>query len=93
VNQEEVYRRIYASAPVGRVRLLAEVLQSLGVDEALVLCVAIVGGAVIPPLTGRVADLATLSFALFVPAVCYVVIAAYGVYARRPRVTSATIAS
>ncbi len=34
VNQEEIYRRVYASAPVGRVRLLAEVLQTLGVDEA-----------------------------------------------------------
>lgn len=35
VNQEEIYRRVYASAPVGRIRLLAEVLQSLGVDESL----------------------------------------------------------
>jgi len=35
VDQEEIYRRVYASAPVGRVRLLAEVLQSLGVDETL----------------------------------------------------------
>jgi len=35
VNQEEIYRRVYASAPVGRVRLLAEVLQSLGVDESV----------------------------------------------------------
>jgi phosphoesterase RecJ-like protein len=35
VNPEETYRRVYASAPVGRVRLLAEVLQSLGVDETL----------------------------------------------------------
>jgi bifunctional oligoribonuclease and PAP phosphatase NrnA len=35
VDQEEVYRRIYASGPVGRVRLLAEVLQSLGVDETV----------------------------------------------------------
>ncbi|MDE3151131.1 MAG: bifunctional oligoribonuclease/PAP phosphatase NrnA [Gemmatimonadota bacterium] len=35
VNQEEIYRRVYASAPVGRVRLLAEVLQTLGVDQSL----------------------------------------------------------
>ena len=35
VDQEEVYRQVYASSPVGRVRLLAEVLQSLGVDESL----------------------------------------------------------
>jgi bifunctional oligoribonuclease and PAP phosphatase NrnA len=33
VNPEENYVRIYASAPVGRVRLLAEVLSTLGVDE------------------------------------------------------------
>ncbi len=35
VDPEAMYRRVYASAPVGRVRLLAEVLQSLGVDETL----------------------------------------------------------
>ena len=35
VDPEETYRRVYASAPVGRVRLLAEVLQTLGVDESL----------------------------------------------------------
>jgi phosphoesterase RecJ-like protein len=33
VNPEEMYQRVYASAPVGRLRLLAEVLQTLGVDE------------------------------------------------------------
>ena len=33
VDPEEVYQRVYASAPVGRLRLLAEVLQTLGVDE------------------------------------------------------------
>jgi phosphoesterase RecJ-like protein len=33
VDPEENYVRIFASAPAGRVRLLAEVLQSLGVDE------------------------------------------------------------
>lgn len=33
VDPEEMYQRIYASAPAGRVRLLAEVLQTLGVDE------------------------------------------------------------
>ena len=32
VDPEEMYQRIYASAPVGRVRLLAEVLSTLGVD-------------------------------------------------------------
>ena len=33
VDPEELYQRVYASAPVGRLRLLAEVLQTLGVDE------------------------------------------------------------
>lgn len=33
VNPEEMYQRVYASAPVGRLRLLAEVLQTLGIDE------------------------------------------------------------
>ena len=34
VDPEEMYQRVYASAPAGRVRLLAEVLGTLGVDEA-----------------------------------------------------------
>ncbi len=34
VDPEAMYVRIYASAPVGRVRLLADVLQTLGVDES-----------------------------------------------------------
>jgi phosphoesterase RecJ-like protein len=33
VDPEEIYQRVYASAPVGRLRLLADVLQTLGVDE------------------------------------------------------------
>ena len=33
VDPEEIYQRVYASAPAGRVRLLAEVLRTLGVDE------------------------------------------------------------
>jgi phosphoesterase RecJ-like protein len=35
VDPEEMYTRIYASAPAGRVRLMAEVLGTLEVDEAL----------------------------------------------------------
>ena len=34
VGPEEMYLRIYASAPPGRVRLLGEVLDTLGVDES-----------------------------------------------------------
>jgi MFS transporter, FHS family, L-fucose permease len=54
-----------------------------------VICVAIVGGAVIPPLTGWVADIVgSLQIALIVPALCYLVIAAFGLYAHRNRTTA-----
>jgi len=33
VDPEDMYVRVYASAPAGRLRLLAEVLSTLGVDE------------------------------------------------------------
>ena len=49
-----------------------------------VICMAIVGGAILPPLTGHMADLSSLKVALFVPALCYAVILAYGIYARQP---------
>ena len=47
------------------------------------LCMAIVGGAIVPVLGGAVADAATLAGALVVPAACYAAIAAYGWSARR----------
>ena len=54
-----------------------------------VICVAIVGGAIIPPLTGKVADvMGSLQVALIVPALCYLVIAAFGLYAHRNRTTA-----
>jgi len=49
-----------------------------------IICVAIVGGAIVPLLLGQVADLAGLRLALVVPAVCYAGIVAFGLYARRP---------
>jgi len=45
------------------------------------MCLAIVGGAVVPLITGFAADHLSLSLALAVPAVCYLWIAAYGVLA------------
>ena len=64
--------------------LACEGLGSHAADGSGVLCVAIVGGAVIPPLTGHIADISgSLGFALIVPALCYAVIA-FGVYAQRP---------
>ncbi len=49
-----------------------------------IICVAIVGGAVVPIVTGRVADLSSLRWALLVPAACYSVIVLFGWFARRP---------
>jgi MFS transporter, FHS family, L-fucose permease len=49
-----------------------------------IICIAIVGGAIVPLLLGEVADAAGLRTALLVPAVCYAGILAFGVYARRP---------
>lgn len=48
------------------------------------LCMAIVGGALIPLLTGVVADATSLVMALAVPAACYLLIAIYGWSARNP---------
>jgi len=47
------------------------------------LCMAIVGGAIVPIITGAAADHAGLAVALLVPAACYVWIVAYGVLAAR----------
>ena len=71
--------------------LACEGLGARAAEGSGVICVAIVGGAVIPPLTGTVADRTTLSFALIVPALCYAVIVAYGLYARRPRPAIQTV--
>lgn len=43
-----------------------------------VLCMAIVGGAILPPLAGSIADRFGLEMALLVPALGYVWIATYG---------------
>ncbi|HEX3973446.1 MAG TPA: sugar MFS transporter [Stellaceae bacterium] len=47
-----------------------------------ILCLAIVGGAVVPVITGFTADRLGLATALFVPAICYLWIAAYGLLTR-----------
>ncbi|PKB14613.1 FHS family L-fucose permease-like MFS transporter [Novosphingobium kunmingense] len=49
-----------------------------------ILCTAIVGGALVPFLFGTVADLShNIRMALIVPAVCYAIIAAFGLWAVR----------
>lgn len=54
-----------------------------------VIATAIVGGAIIPPLTGMIADHSTLRMALVVPAICYLVIASYGFISGRIFATAA----
>ncbi|GAY20397.1 predicted glucose transporter in maltodextrin utilization gene cluster [Sphingobium fuliginis] len=49
-----------------------------------VICMAIVGGAIIPPLTGQMADIAGLRASLLIPAICYAVIVGFGLIARKP---------
>jgi FHS family L-fucose permease-like MFS transporter len=48
------------------------------------LCMAIVGGALLPPVTGLISDHIGLALAFLLPAVCYVVIAIFGWSARNP---------
>jgi FHS family L-fucose permease-like MFS transporter len=64
--------------------LASEGLGSRTAEGSGVICVAIVGGAIVPLLTGKAADVWSLKFALLVPALCYVGILAFGWYARRP---------
>ncbi len=64
--------------------LACEGLGRRAAEGSGLICVAIVGGAIIPPLTGLLADVTDLRMALLLPAGCYAVIAGYGVYARRP---------
>ncbi|MGC1304499.1 MAG: hypothetical protein WA840_19190, partial [Caulobacteraceae bacterium] len=62
-------------------------IEDLGEEVAAgsgVLCVAIVGGAVVPLVTGRVADLAGLSISLLIPAACYLWVLSYGLIVSGP---------
>jgi MFS transporter, FHS family, L-fucose permease len=64
--------------------LASEGLGKRAAEGSGVICMAIVGGAIVPLLTGRAADVWSLNAALVVPAVCYCGILAFGWYARRP---------
>jgi MFS transporter, FHS family, L-fucose permease len=64
--------------------LACEGLGKRAAEGSGVICVAIVGGAVVPLLTGAAADMVGLKLALVVPALCYVGILGFGWYARRP---------
>jgi FHS family L-fucose permease-like MFS transporter len=68
--------------------IFALALEGLGQDApraSALLCLAIVGGAVVPLLYGAVADRFGLNLALLVPALCYTVIAGYGRLATTPQ--------
>jgi FHS family L-fucose permease-like MFS transporter len=65
--------------------LACEKLGPRAADGSGIINVAIVGGAIIPLATGMVADATgNLGAALLVPVLCYLVIAGFGVFARRP---------
>jgi FHS family L-fucose permease-like MFS transporter len=64
--------------------LASEGLGARAAEGSGIICVAIVGGAIVPRLTGLAADWSDLKTALAVPAICYAGILCFGVYARRP---------
>jgi FHS family L-fucose permease-like MFS transporter len=67
--------------------LASEGLGTRAAEGSGVICMAIVGGAIVPLVTGTAADLWGLKLSLGVPAVCYFGILAFGLFARRPLVT------
>ena len=65
--------------------LACEKLGPRAADGSGIINIAIFGGAVVPLMTGFLADQSgSLHFALVLPAVCYAIIASFGIYARRP---------
>jgi len=66
--------------------LACEKLGKRAADGSGIINVAIFGGAVLPLATGKLADATggNLALALIIPAVCYVIIACFGLYARKP---------
>jgi FHS family L-fucose permease-like MFS transporter len=64
--------------------LASEGLGTRAAEGSGVICMAIVGGAIVPLVTGNAADLWGLKHALVVPAACYLGILGFGWFARRP---------
>ena len=65
--------------------LACEKLGARAADGSGIINVAIFGGAVVPLLTGALADLTgSLAASLALPALCYAVIGGFGLFARRP---------
>ena len=57
------------------------------------LCMAIIGGAVLPLIGGRVADAGNLNAAFFIPMVGYVILTIFAIAAFRKRVTASDVAA
>jgi FHS family L-fucose permease-like MFS transporter len=64
--------------------LASEGLGKRAAEGSGVICMAIVGGAIVPLIAGESADLWGLKAALAVPAACYFGILLYGWFARKP---------
>ncbi len=65
--------------------LACEKLGPRAADGSGIINVAIVGGAIIPLITGMIADATgSLALAFVLPMICYAVIAGFGVFARKP---------
>lgn len=71
--------------------LASEGLGARAAEGSGVICMAIVGGALVPLLSGVVADQSGVKLALLVPALCYGVILSFGWYARRSIVSEAVL--
>ena len=70
--------------------LASEGLGARTAEGSGVICVAICGGAVLPPLTGHLADLTSLRVALWAPALCYAVILLFGLFTSRSKAAVVT---
>jgi MFS transporter, FHS family, L-fucose permease len=65
--------------------LACEKLGARAADGSGIINIAIFGGAVIPLITGVVADATgSLAYALILPALCYAIIAGFGIFAKKP---------
>jgi FHS family L-fucose permease-like MFS transporter len=64
--------------------LACEGLGTRAAEGSGLICMAIVGGAIVPLVTGFAADHVGLKLALIVPALCYCAILYFGLFSRRP---------
>jgi len=71
--------------------LASEGLGGRAAEGSGVICMAIVGGAIVPLAAGQAADQWGLKLALAVPAVCYFGIFVFALFARRPLLVDRTV--